>query len=213
MNPYEILGVSKDASQKEVSDAYKRRAKQTHPDKEGGDHEEFVKVSLAFEILSNPEKREYYDRTGQTDQQSIKAEDILGNILGNLVVQWDIEDVKHTDIIVKITFAVSREKRKYTDMLDMITKEMEKLDEMEKRIVSDSPFFKIFIEKARNKAKIMTDECDLFVKLINEIIELLEKGSYIFEEKEPEEKIDIKPFDRFINPAPKEFKGFFNGFL
>ncbi|XP_007015641.2 PREDICTED: dnaJ protein homolog [Theobroma cacao] len=61
---YEILGVSKNASQDDLKKAYKKTAFKNHPDK-GGDPEKFKELAQAYEVLSDPEKREIYDQYGE----------------------------------------------------------------------------------------------------------------------------------------------------
>ena len=61
---YDILGVKKTATQDEIKKAYKKRAKETHPDKNEGKEDEFRKVKAAYETLSNEHKRKIYDKTG-----------------------------------------------------------------------------------------------------------------------------------------------------
>lgn len=64
---YEILEVSKNASAEEIKKAYRKKAIQYHPDKNPGDkasEEKFKEAAEAYEVLSNPEKRQRYDQFG-----------------------------------------------------------------------------------------------------------------------------------------------------
>ena len=66
-NLYDALGVSKKASQDEIKKAYRKLARQYHPDTNPGDtksEERFKQVSEAYDVLSDHEKRETYDRGG-----------------------------------------------------------------------------------------------------------------------------------------------------
>ena len=60
---YETLGVEKDADEKEIKKAYRKLAIKHHPDK-GGDEHLFKEINAAYEILSDPKKRELYDKYG-----------------------------------------------------------------------------------------------------------------------------------------------------
>ncbi|HVM00577.1 MAG TPA: J domain-containing protein [Egibacteraceae bacterium] len=60
---YEILGVSRDASEDDIKRAYRRRARESHPDA-GGDENEFKQVTTAYEVLKNPQARANYDQFG-----------------------------------------------------------------------------------------------------------------------------------------------------
>ncbi len=62
-NYYEALGVSRDATQEEIKNKFRELAKKTHPDKTKEDSEEaMVELNKAYEVLSDEERREKYDK-------------------------------------------------------------------------------------------------------------------------------------------------------
>ena len=66
-NPYEVLGVARDASDTDIKKAYHKLVMKYHPDKNPGDktaEEKFKEVNNAFDILKDPQKRAAYDRFG-----------------------------------------------------------------------------------------------------------------------------------------------------
>lgn len=70
-NYYEILEINKDCSQDDIKKAFRKMASKHHPDKNPTKIEEatkkFQEIQRAYEVLSNPEKREHYDRFGEEE--------------------------------------------------------------------------------------------------------------------------------------------------
>src|SRR4051812_23030666 len=92
---YEILGVAKNAEDRVIKSAYRKLAMQYHPDRNPGDHTaeaKFKECAEAYEVLSNSEKRQIYDRYGHDGLRGAgqgfgSAEDIFshfGDIFGDL---------------------------------------------------------------------------------------------------------------------------------
>ncbi|XP_069860005.1 dnaJ homolog subfamily C member 16 isoform X2 [Dipodomys merriami] len=69
-DPYRVLGVSRTASQADIKKAYKKLAREWHPDKnkDPGAEDKFIQISKAYEILSNEEKRMNYDHYGDAGE-------------------------------------------------------------------------------------------------------------------------------------------------
>jgi len=71
-NYYKILGVDRNAKEKDIKRAYRQLARQFHPDVNPGDkqaEEKFKEINEAYEVLSDPEKRSKYNRLGTSWQQ------------------------------------------------------------------------------------------------------------------------------------------------
>lgn len=92
---YDVLGVAKDASEKEIKSAYRKLAVRYHPDRNPDDHdaeEKFKEAAEAYSVLSDAEKRARYDRFGHAATQgggggfdpTVFADfsDVLGDIFG-----------------------------------------------------------------------------------------------------------------------------------
>lgn len=77
---YNLLGISKNATQDEIKRAFRKLAHELHPDK-GGDPKKFKEVNEAYQVLSDTEKRKQYDQYGTTFEQA-QAQGGMGGFEG-----------------------------------------------------------------------------------------------------------------------------------
>jgi len=93
---YETLGVQKGANQDELKKAFRKLAHQYHPDKQGGDEKRFKEINEAYQVLSDPQKRQQYDQFGSAYQQGgsgFSWEDVARQGGFNGGVQFDFGDL------------------------------------------------------------------------------------------------------------------------
>ena len=105
-NYYEVLGVSRTASQEEIKKTYRRTARQYHPDLNPGDQAaeaQFKDIVEAYETLSNPELRKKYDEksSGETVEKpsqkkseassDVFTQDIYDQMMGHFKDFFDVE--------------------------------------------------------------------------------------------------------------------------
>lgn len=87
---YETLGVSKNASEKDLKTAFRKLAAKHHPDA-GGDAEKFKEINEAYNTLKDPQKRQMYDQYGTADPQQMGGNPFGGfNFTGN---PEDLQDI------------------------------------------------------------------------------------------------------------------------
>lgn len=107
MNPYETLGVPRDASPDQVKRAYRARAHKAHPDRPGGTDEAFHQVQVAHDILIDPSRRKAYDEHGHTgpapDQRQMVTMAIATMVVS--LVESGV-DLEHTDLKAQMVAGV-----------------------------------------------------------------------------------------------------------
>jgi DnaJ-class molecular chaperone len=89
---YHILGIPKTADAKAIKAAYRKLAKQHHPDQVGGNEAKFKDINEAYNVLSDPEKRRRYDQFGSNYQQQAGGRS-SGGWAGSGAGNWQGQDI------------------------------------------------------------------------------------------------------------------------
>ena len=87
MNYYSVLGVPKNASDKDIKTAFRRLAKEHHPDRTGGDDTRFKQINEAYDTLKDPDKRSMYDNPQRQNSYNFNSQnvnDIFSSFFGNM---------------------------------------------------------------------------------------------------------------------------------
>jgi curved DNA-binding protein CbpA len=98
---YQELGAHPHASDADIRECYRRRAKQTHPDV-GGNAEEFAKVSQAYQILIDPVKREQYDRDGTIDNHASNERALIIEHIAKMLDNYMAQFVNGADSVLNV---------------------------------------------------------------------------------------------------------------
>jgi membrane protease YdiL (CAAX protease family) len=110
MNYYEVLGIPRDASLEDIKQAFRKLALEYHPDRnhDEGAEAKFKEVNEAYDVLSNPKRRENYDRYGHVDETFGRGLDIeVQQNMSPESVPWAIGDiVKAALVAIAITIVL-----------------------------------------------------------------------------------------------------------
>jgi curved DNA-binding protein CbpA len=122
MSHYDVLGLPPDADEAAIKRAYRKAAQSSHPDREGGDPERFQRIQLAYDVLSDPERRERYDQTGESDKaQTLESQidEALASLFQKVIdmnnppaniIQAAMDEVRQNQGIIRTRQEVANQK-------------------------------------------------------------------------------------------------------
>lgn len=179
MDLYGVLGVEKTASQDEIKRAYRKLAQETHPDKNDGDGSKFEPVKAAYEVLSDPGRRERYDQTGddgRVPDKHVEAKNMLAQMVMQIIdtrdpVTTDIVAVARTQVTHQISVA-EQEKRAAQKKIDDRRKVLERMT------ASDDGFMCQVIENDIRQREGLLARIDDGIEIMREALKMLDEYSY-----------------------------------
>lgn len=136
MSLYDDLGVGKDASFDEIRSAYRRRARECHPDL-GGDRAEFERIQNAHDVLADAERRARYDQSGDTSEEPDHRFQELTSVIiaafDHVLTQAGTKFREH-DLIVHTRGVLRGQKRGIAASIETARGELAKLEELVERL-------------------------------------------------------------------------------
>ncbi len=188
---YDVLGVDKNATGEEIKQAYRTKAKLTHPDtaNKNETEDEFIRVNDAWEILGDPEKRKYYDDHGSMhryDEEDEKFKVIIDSIFSKMLEtvvefpEFPTDADNQPDLfeycITEYISSVRKERKEIKNIIKKCEAEIIILESFKEFYVyrgasSDVLAFKIKERLENLKALIVTAKMDrrVLVKVINHL--------------------------------------------
>lgn len=135
---YNDLGVDKNATDEEIKQAYRKKAMESHPDRNGGRkeaEEEFKAIAIAYAVLSNREKRRRYDNGEDPTETPIENE-AMGIAVSAFMnaLQNFLEDYKHTDLIKEALKDIKVKAQKIRQNINTMKKVEKTYIKVEKRL-------------------------------------------------------------------------------
>lgn len=150
MSFYDLLGVPRDANLRAIKAAYRRRAKELHPDTPGGDKHRFVELGRAYRVLTDVDLRARYDATGSVDEADFNvAENIfrqaLVDGLGQIIAQAG-DQVEEVDIIGALRDNVDRQWKVAGQQIEAAKARKAKLERLKERITRTGEGRNLFVD-------------------------------------------------------------------
>jgi curved DNA-binding protein CbpA len=204
MSHYEVLGLTPDADESEVKKAYRKAAQSNHPDR-GGDSERFHQIQLAYDVLSDPERRERYDRTGESDKpQSIESQ--IDEALAGLFQKIIGMDQPPRNIIGAARDEVRQSQGAIRSRQEAAKNRLARLQKLLGRVMKAADSHNLFESVLQNQI----DSVDAAIKSYGETLTLLAGVATLLESYEDKDWDPNKP-EVFRNPVLHPgFRGFLN---
>lgn len=197
MNLYEKLGLNKNATDEEIKKAFRDKAKEHHPDK-GGDPEKFREISVAYDVLSDKNKKSRYDSGEPLGSINNNSQDMLSGFIAGLFFQvTESTDTEKEDVFKLMVKNLQKALQALRANLFANLEKVKKYEKIIKRIKKDksNSFFKSLVTY---KIAAINSENELIkkdMKLHEKALEFMSDCEYSPEKREEVKKIlfNVKP--------------------
>ena len=183
---YEILGVSRNATDDEIKKAYRKKSFMYHPDQNPNDpnsEEMFKRIKSAYEVLSDPERRAVYDETGATEKvdfQGKMASYIVNIILPDLVGQMEgafesVDMIQHVKNMLQADLNRNHEEK---ETGNRVVAKLNKFVERTKIKEGRKDFFINIVRNQIDQAKQDILRIDTEIEFLNNFLGIMDNYEY-----------------------------------
>jgi len=179
--PYEVLGVAQDAGEAEIKKAFRNLSKTHHPDK-GGDAEVFKVILSAYEILSDPAKREWFDDHGSIDDfkgSEEIAENNLCNVMDRIINEHGFM-ADYTNLIIRMREEINEITQKMHSDIQEIDMELLRLNSIVGRL-KNADILKTHGERTIKATELRRKSIADMLPVQALMLELIDKSEYDFD--------------------------------
>lgn len=149
-NPYAVLGVKPTATDAQILAAFRRQAKANHPDNHADKsevernayQEQFRRAKWAFDVLSDPQQRAYYDKHGRTREAAAagpasRVDQTLRATFMHVTAGFAARDITHTDLVYHMRLRVTDQRIALRTEIARLTRAGEEMRRFEGRFLRD----------------------------------------------------------------------------
>lgn len=200
-----MLNVAVNATKAEIKKAYKKLASKYHPDREGGDTKKFQEITHAYEILSDDERRERYDLSGDETEGPDPYEMAVLSLSEIFIEIAEAQGFKKKNYIPEIQQAIKDGIKKLSRDKKKLGKKLKMAEYLRDKIDSKGKLFEAMHMQV-NKVKIPLAELEFNLKIGEITLEILKSCTYTGEiELEAGRDSRQNPFDRLNEMGLGEF--------
>ena len=181
---YDDLGLLPNCTPAEIKHQYRVLAHQHHPDR-GGDEEQFKRIKLAYEILSDPVKRAHYDSTGENFDQ-VNVDNEVVTRLSNMITQFTQQiNPDFDDLILKMKVDIQQAQHQTHNAIIMCNSMIHKLNIIAEKIKLKKPgenLLRSFVESRIEQCNNELASHRLTLIVYKKMLEVLEDYHFSLEE-------------------------------
>ncbi len=146
---YDELELPTNCTQDEIKQKYRTLAQVHHPDK-GGSEDKFKRIKLAYEILSDIDKRAHYDSTGQHYEEAGIDNEVMGRLANMVSYHTQTINPEIDDLILKMKVDIYEAQRNTTNAINECDNSIRKFNIISKKIKLKNPgenFLQAIVER------------------------------------------------------------------